>query len=347
MDLAERVATIRRSVALSWLNHVRYVRLRGEGAHALLHRVFPRELYLRDGQLSQSLLLDVEGRIFADCYLGSDAHEFFLLAEGPDPGDLLGYLETHAEGIDDLELLDMGPEYGLIGLDGPYAWELMAGLVGPEVIGLPYLTFFHHSGLLCCRAGKTGEYGYVVVVRRPEMERLFTELVALGRSLDVAEAGLEALDRCALENWFFNIRGEGRVAPSPLELQLQWRISRRKTYVGSEALRRHRESGIPRRLTCLVGAGPMTTGDPVRYDGVRIGTVVNAGHSPIRGDWVSLALLDLEYALPGVSDLVVGDAAAASTVSPPVIVNRSLYVNPQVHSYASRHEDDFPALVPS
>ena len=85
--------------------------------------------------------------------------------------------------------------------------------------------------------------------------------------------------------------------------------------------------------------------DLVRYSDHGIGTVVNAGFSPIRGDWVALALLDLAYAHPGVTPLRLGERdAPGKTVRPPVIANRSLYVNPQVHSYASRAADGFPPI---
>jgi len=345
MDLADSVRAIRTSVALSRLNHVTYVRIRGEDAVDAVDTIFPRELYLRDGQLSQSVLLHEDGRIFADCYLGSDGDDFFLLAEGPDEEDLVHHVRSHNEALEDLEVEGLGGTHGIVGLDGPYAWELLARLVGPEVIGLPYLTFFHFDRTVCCRIGKTGDYGYALVAPRDSLEGLWTRLLELGASLDVGRADVEALDLCALESWFFNIRGEGRHPATPLELQLQWRISRRKSYLGSEALARRREEGIRARLTCLEGSGAMASGDVVSHDDEAVGAVIHAGPFTLRKGWVASALMDLEYAFPGIPDLRVGEGAVeARSVTPPVVNNRSLYVNPQVHSYASRHDDDFPPI---
>ena len=342
----EQLLTVRSSVALSRLEHVHYIRISGDGAYDAMDRVFPRELYLRDGQLSQGLLLDDEARVFADCYLGSDEDEFFLLAEGPGASELVEYLRRHSSEIDDVEIADAGETHAIVGLDGPYAWELMARLVGQEVIGLPYLTFFHFDHFMCYRAGKTGEYGYGLVVAREELEAVWEKVAELGRSLDVREVGLDVLDCCALENWFFNVRAEGRRAVTPLELQLQWRVSRQKEYVGSEALTRRRAKGIRQRLTYVLSDEPMNVDDTVHCDGEPIGEIVNADFSPIREDWVGLALLDIEYAFPGIATLRIGtESTPARTVSPPVINNRSLYVNPQVHSYVSREEDGFAPLV--
>jgi glycine cleavage system aminomethyltransferase T len=347
MDLTDRVRAVRTSVALSRLDHVAYVRIRGDEAVDAVDGIFPRELYLRDGQLSQGVLLHEDGTIFADCYLGSDGDDFFLFAEGPAEEDLVHHARMHSADVEDVEVEGMGSTHGVIGLDGPYAWELLARLVGPEVIGLPYLTFFHFDGTLCCRVGKTGEYGYALAAPHDALEDLWTRLLDLGASFDVGRADLEVLDLCAMESWFFNIRGEGRHPVTPLELQLQWRISRRKSYLGSEALARRRQEGIRRRLTCLEGPTAMASGDAVSHDGEAVGAVIHAGPFTLREGWVALSLMDLEYAFPGIPDLRVGDREVeARSVTPPVVNNRSLYVNPQVHSYASRNEDDFPLIVP-
>ena len=348
MNTSEGVLSVRTAVALSRLDHLSYVRVRGSAAYEAIDRVFPREIYLRDGQVSHGLLLDERGRVLADCYLGSDEEEFLLLAEGIGSADLADHVASEAGGLGEVRVTDEGPAYVCIGLDGPYAWELLARIVGQEVIGLPYLTFFYFDGVLCCRAGKTGEYGYVLVTPAEAADRLWDRLLGAARDMDGAVVGLDVLDRCALENWFFNVRAEGRADATPLEFQLQWRLSRRKAFVGSEALARRREAGITQRLTCLVSDdGPAHTGDAVSRDGRLVGSVLNAAISPTRGDWVALALVDLAYAHPGIAGFALGDAAApARSVSAPVVNNRSLYVNPQVHSYATRGETAFPDLRP-
>jgi aminomethyltransferase len=340
------MTAVRNSVALSRDRHVRYLRVRGVGAYDALDRVFTRELYVRDGQLSMGLLLDEDGIVFADCLLGNDGDEFFLLVEGPGWEALRAYWDCHTAGVDDVELADLDATHAVVSIHGPYAWELLARLVGPEVVGLPFQTFFHDDRFLCCRTGETGEFGYQLLVPWAAADAVWSELTALGAEFDAAEADLDVLDHCALENGFFNIRVEGRERLTPLELQLQWRTSRRKEYVGSEALWKRRQAGVERRTTHLVGEAEMAAGQAVFLGGNRIGRILNAGFSEVRGDWVALALIDLPYAIPGWTDLTIGPSgASARSVSPPVVRNRSLFVDPQVHTYEGRHEDDFPSLV--
>lgn len=346
MPLSSAVAAIRESVAVSVLDHVCILRLDGPDAFDAADRLFTRDLYLRDGQLSQGLLLREDGTIFADVYLAADDEDFFFVAEGPDAQALTAHVERWTGDFDELDIIHEHLAQATIALDGPYAWELMAAFAGPETIGLPYLTFFHLDGRVCYRAGKTGEFGYRLLVPRDEVETTLDALRTAGGHLEPGAADLEALDCCALENWFFNIRREGRAQIGPIELQLQWRVSYLKEFIGSDALRARRSRGIDRRLTVVGAEGPIEEGETLHApDGEEIGTVVNAVRSPTLEGWIGNALVRLDYAHPHISGLSIGhERVKAGTLRPPLINNRSLYVNPQIHSYATRLDDDFPPL---
>ena len=160
---------------------------------------------------------------------------------------------------------------------------------------------------------------------------------------------LDALDLCALENGFFNVRREGGAGLDPIELQLQWRTSYGRDFAGAEALRARRKAGPARRLTHALAAAPLCGGEVIELDGAPIGTVLQGVSSPLRGDWVALALLDLPYAHAGIARYVArgaGGAVPIRTVSPPLCNNRSLYVSPQRHAYRTRERDAFPPVYP-
>lgn len=342
--MRDAVLAMRTSVAVTRRGELRCLWFRGDAAWETLDRLVAADLYVRDGQLRHALLLDGDARPFADCYVGRDDEDYFLLSDGPDAEAIAAHLAAH--GAVDGTWSDATGSVGVIGLDGPYAWELLAAVAGAGSIGLPYLTFFHLDDWIVCRAGNTGEYGYLLLVPNAEHEAVLARLLEAGAAFDAVEGGREALDQCALENGFFNIHREGRGDVSPLELQLQWRVSPIKAFVGREALARRRASGPRRRLTTLVSAAPLGVGDDVQMGTASVGRVVNAGASPVREDWIALALVDVAWAHPGVPFTVAGrdGAAAARAVSPPVLDNRSLYVSPQRHSYATRGEDRFPPL---
>jgi glycine cleavage system aminomethyltransferase T len=275
------VEAVRTSAALGDASHVACVRVAGEGAFAAVDRLCPRELFVRDGQILHTLLLRDDARPLADLYVCADDQDFLLFAEGLSGAALVEHVRAHAPAP--VEVTDLAASHALLSLDGPYAWEVFAELAGPEVIGQPYMSFFHGDQVSAFRVGKTGEYGYYLMMPGERAAAVRATLLERGAAFDVAELDLATLDQCALENWFFNIRREGVVDATPIELQLQWRVSSRKDYVGAEALRARRPA-VTQRLVLCVGAGEVAIGDPVVHRDHVIGAVVNAGFSATRGD---------------------------------------------------------------
>lgn len=347
MSLDEEVAAIRETCALSRMDHVVYLRITGPNAYEAVDRLCPATMRLRDGQMMLTLLLEESGRPFADVQLGREDDSFLLVAEGPSSAALIDTVRQRIPGGLVVEIENLNLEHEVLALNGPYAWEVMAALVGPEIIGMPYGTIFRVRGWTCFRAGKTGEYGYELIVPTKEAAAVRQEILDLGGRFELREASLNALDRCALENWFFNIRREGRGDLSPLELQLQWRISYQKEYVGADALRRRRKEGATRRITCLVGQGPLDVGMELRYGGQTVGYIANADFSSLRQEYVAHGVLDLPFCRPGIEGFIAGSSPSGPslrTVVPPVLRNRSLYINPQRHSIGTRAELELPDL---
>jgi glycine cleavage system aminomethyltransferase T len=345
MSLADELYALRHSAAWSRSEHVSAWRVFGPEAFEAMDHLCPPELYLQDGQFIHTLLLDDAGIPLADVYVGLDDEEFIVLAEGMEPDALARHFAANLPVGTAAEIPRLD-DRAILSVNGPFAWEVMAELFDPEVMGLPYSTFFVSGGITCFRGGKTGEYGYDLLVPRNREGEVIARLRELGAAYDMIEAGLEALDHCALENWFFNIRREGRLGVTPLELQLQWRVSYRKEYVGSDALQKLRRSGVRQRLTTVVCSDEIATGDPVEHEGREIGRIVNAGFSAPRGDWVGLAMLDIAWAHSGLGCLAAAHGASIRrlrTVSPPVLFNVSLTVGPQSHSY---RKGDGRALKP-
>ena len=345
LTLADPAVAIRESVVVTRLDHVRLLRLRGADVRDVLDHLCAGTVRVRDGQLQHVLLLDENAHCFADAHLLCDDEEYDLLAEGPTARELVGHVRRYLPPNVDIQIDDRSQTHAVIGVDGPYAWELVSRVAGADAIGLPYLTCFHTADWRCYRAGKTGEYGYGLIVSHEGAEALESLLMEKGESLDVARGNLDVLDQCALENFYFNIRREGRAGLTPIELQLQWRVAYDKEAVGLDALRAHRERGPAARATTLVAAVPVRAGDEVRLDGEPVGHVLNAGWSTARGDCVALALIDRRCAHAGLDGFVVGEDTAARSMSPPVLANRSLFVSPQLHAYATRAELAMPPIA--
>jgi aminomethyltransferase len=321
------------------------LRLSGDDAFGTLDRVLPAALTLQDTQVRHTVLLREDGVVFADVYVARDDEAYFLLSEGPGVEALEAWLRQHATGPA-LEVRRLGETHTLLSLHGPWCWELLAACVGPDVMGMPYLSFLRlESGVLCFRTGKTGEYGYDLLVPTGAAAEFRAGLEQQGATYGLTPVSLPALEQCGLENWFFSIRREGRHALTPLELGLQWRLSPGKDFVGAEAVKARRRGGFTQRVTCLLAEGSPAEDAAVEYDGQVVGRVLASGESPVLGRVVTVALVDLPLAVPGLQGFVAGGHAARS-VSPPVLNNRSLYVSAQRHTWADRETAGFPPLSP-
>jgi glycine cleavage system aminomethyltransferase T len=346
MALEDEIKAIRHATALSGSEGRSVFRLSGTGAQAAADRLCPRELFLRDGQMLHTLLLNERANPIADAYLCADGEDYLLICEGPGPEWLMDLVRDRIPSGKGTEITEVTADRELLSLNGPYAWELLSEAISPEVIGLPYLGFYHGDGFTCFRAGKTGEFSFDLLLPKQGAAAMRNRLMDLGAAFGLREAGGDALDLCALENFCFNVRLDADPEATPLELQLQWRVSFRKEYVGSEALRQRRKQWTKRAV--LIGCRQrLAGGDKLFAGNVGAGHVLHAAYSPDRGEWLGLALIDLGQAHPGVAlDCQTTEGPVpARILSAPAINNRSLYVDPQRHAYATRGEDKFPPLV--
>ena len=328
---------VREGVAITRADHFTALRLSGgDGAWETVSWLTSGELFLRDGQVLHSLWLDERARPLADVYVLRDDESFVVVAESRGK-DLVAHARQNVRGGAVIDAL--GETHRVVSLNGPFAWELLGDIVGPDVVSLPYMASFRIEGGWALRAGKTGEYGYDLVLPVDRADAVEARLRERGVRFDLEDAPLAVLEQCMLENWFFNVRREGSLDVTPRELQLQWRTSRGREYLGAASREAQRKEDPRQRLTTLVPSAPVHAGDEVRLWGEAVGTIANAG------DGVALALVDVAWAHPWIDGFAVSPGRTpARSVTPPLANNHSLHVNPQQHSYATRDEIPFPPL---
>ncbi len=327
---------LREGVALSRSDQVAIVRVSGEQAFELVDAISPRPLFVRDGQILPTLLLDEDGGVLADLSVAVDDLDYLLLAEGLSAQQLGAILEAHGQGLE-ATWEDQRPAWTLLSLDGPFSWELLAELVGPEVVGVPYQTLFlvDELGGVCLRSGKTGEFGYDLLVPAAREAEAWGRLMELGQDLDVVEADQGSRDLCSLENGFFCIRHRGMRGREPGELQLLWRVELGRDVPGLRGVR----STPERRLCWLRLPGELPVGGPLHQDGQIRGELLEVLRSPLLG-YLGLGMVRADVAWPEQA------LDEGRIVSPPLFYNRSLRVDVQKHSYAGAEQDLGPLLGP-
>jgi glycine cleavage system aminomethyltransferase T len=338
-EFEEGYKAIRNSVALEEESELRCLQLIGTGAFEVLDLICPCDIYLYNGQIKHTLLLNERGIPFADIYACRDGDNAYILGYGPDSKYIIKWIKEHTRSISDYSITDLMESHSTLTLNGPYAWELCAEVVGSEILGLPYLSMISLNNVLVFRAGMTGEYGYHLIIPKENKESCLSTLLDKGSEYDIEIIDTQVRLQCSLENFFFDISREGRYDLNPIELQLQWRLSRHKTeYPGAHSINQIRKRGWNQRLTCFIAKETIKTDEEILCEGEYVGNVLSVGYSPLRKEYVGKALIRRPYWHAGLNCFYVG-GRSITTVSAPTINNLSIIISPYIDSYFNRKED--------
>ena len=179
---------IRNSVAFAEEPELRCLQLTGSRAFDALDTVCPCDIFLQDGQMKHTLLLDDTAIPFADVYVCREGENAYLIGYGSGADEIANWITHHATDITDFSIVDLGESHDNLAIDGPYAWELGAEVFGPDILGLPYLGMLVLDAIFVFRAGRTGEYGYNLLVPTDQKDRWVESLLATGAGFEMARA---------------------------------------------------------------------------------------------------------------------------------------------------------------
>jgi glycine cleavage system aminomethyltransferase T len=316
------------------------LKIDGPDAQKVLDTICPCDVFLQDGQIKQTLLLTDEGIPFADIYIGREGESYYILGNWPESGNLIEWINANVPENLNFEILNLDENFKRITIEGPYSWELTAQIINSDVMGLPYLGVMQIGNIYIFRAGITGEYGYHLIIPSDDFLSFKNELLSLGEKFELKESIEDVKSQCVLESFFFDIKNEGKYNLNPMELQMQWRLSRQKEeYPGSEAIKEIKDKGWDQRVICFSCNEQVKKDKKVSFEGEEIGKILNVGFSPLRNDFVGKALIKKPYWHAGVPYYKV-DHHFIQTISAPAVLFKSLSINPYKQSFFTQNDDD-------
>jgi aminomethyltransferase len=337
---------LRNGVGLSNWQHLSKIEITGADALDIVNRlVLSDASRIPIGRLTSTYLLNSNGTVFADAYVCNQGDRYLLISEGPTPVEVFQHVQNHGNLSHPGDAVDVTDQKALFGVDGPFSWELLKQLVGVKILGLRYLETMPGQTIAgapveVLRAGKTGEFGYLLLCPAAASDAVWQALQAAGTAFGAAECGFEAINLCRLENRFVNLVSEASKAANVLELNCRIMIVRDKDdYTGKEAVEGALANGIQRRLIGLCldqqGETAIEPGAAVEYQGNKIGQVATSGYSFVLGRQIAVALLDTAYAYVGLAYQIqtANGLQTAQTVSAPFVFNNSLKIRPQEDSF--------------
>jgi glycine cleavage system aminomethyltransferase T len=260
---------------------------------------------IRFGRVLHTFLADKQGLLAADCFVANNDQEFVFLCESilPDAEfDALLASNGHESPAKDLSAT-----HAVLSLDGFKSWAIAKKIFGADIVGLPYLSIenypFAGEPVRLIRAGKTSEFGYLLIAPVKIAAELFQTLKAEVEGCGGRLIGADAHDALRLEGRFFNIFREGWRVRDPLPLGLQWMIDfEKETFSGCAAIKRRRAEGLKRKILGVAaeaGGEALLDGARIYHEGREVAEVVADGHSYVLNRPLALALFPVELAYSG------------------------------------------------
>jgi aminomethyltransferase len=205
------------------------------------------------------------------------------------------------------DLTNASDEYCLFAVQGPKAIEAVQSLTS---VNLSAVKFYHFTvgdfagvqDVIISGTGYTGAGGFEIYVKNADAEHVWKAIFEAGKDFDIKPIGLGARDTLRLEMGYCLYGNDITDTTSPIEAGLGWITKFTKDFTNSEAIKKHKEEGVSRKL---VGFIMQERGIPrghypiVDAAGELIGEVTSGTQSPSMGVGIGMGYVKTEFSKPG------------------------------------------------
>src|SRR5512134_2923949 len=260
------------------------------------------------GQAKYVLICDSDGGIVNDPVLTRmDENTFwFALASS----DALLFARGLKNAYPDLDITIREADVAPLQVQGPKSKDLMAKLIGPEILDLRYYYWTEAkiagAPVVVTRTGWTSEVGYeVYLTDTTQGTEVYEAIMDAGREFGIRPTGPSDIRRIegAIFNWGADMTYENNPLEMGLERLVDWDLPDDAS-ISLRALRRIKGEGVTRRIVGMEFDGEPFEGLndtkwPVASDGERVGKVTSAIYSPRLRKNIGFAWVPTALATPG------------------------------------------------
>lgn len=304
--IEEQLAT-RNAVALYDQTSFSKLLLQGRDALAVLQRLCANQMDVPPGRMVYTPMLNARGGIESDLTVMRQAGDRFLIVTGSAQATRdADWIQRHIAADEHAVLTDVSALYGVLGLMGPKARELLAQ-VSPDDLSPDALKFswtqeidLGHARVRAARMSYVGGPGFELYVPIEMMRHVYLALHSAGAGLGLRDAGYYALDALRIEQGRRAWGAELGPDETPWEAGLAFSVKLDKpAFLGREALLAAREKPLRKKLVTLVLQDANTYawgGETIVIDGQAVGEISSCGWSPLAGACVALGYVRGEVA---------------------------------------------------
>ena len=301
-DIEEHM-TVRNGVGVFDVSHMGEFTVKGPQALDLIQRVTTNDASkLVDGQAQYSCLPNETGGIVDDLivYKIKDNDYLIVVNASNIEKDWNWISKYNTKGA---EMKNISDDICLFAVQGPKAAGVLQKLTSTDLSAIKYYHFAigEFAGVkevVISNTGYTGAGGFEIYVNKNSAEKVWNEIFAAGKDVNIKPIGLGARDTLRLEMGFCLYGNDIDDTTSPLEGGLGWITKFTKPFTNSANLQKQKEAGVTRKL---VGFKMIDKGIP-RHDyqikdaaGNTIGKVTSGTISPMLGIGIGLGYVTTEH----------------------------------------------------
>ena len=286
------------------VSHMGEIEVTGPDRNALVNRVTCNDIAaLEPGGVQYSAILNSEGTFIDDCTVYRFEDKLMIVVNASNVARAWDHIVGQKRGAN-VRLKNISDDVGLVALQGPRAEELLQPVCDLPLSSVGYYKFRSGTvggvGCFVSRTGYTGEDGFELYCRSGDSPRLWEAVAGEGKA---KPCGLGARDTLRLEMAYALYGNEIDDTITPLEAGLGWivKLDKGSPFVGDDALRQQKISGVTRRLVGfqLREKAIARTGYPVFFEGREVDRVRSGSMSPSLGVPIGTTYLPVAAAKVG------------------------------------------------
>ena len=241
------------------------------------------------------------------------------------------WIQRHIPAGADVRLLDVTSAFAVLPLMGPRARDVLQQVTAEDVSNdaFPFGSWreirIGGAPVRALRVTYVGELGWELHVPGEYALSVYDALLEAGRPLGLAHAGYRAIELLRLEKGYRAWGADIGPDHTPLEAGLRFalKLASGQPFLGREALLRHQQDGLRKRLSCFTVDDPevvLLGRETIYRDDQRVGWLTSGGFGYTIGKAIGYgyvrnpAGVDLDYLKSGRYELEVATARVPATL---------------------------------
>ena len=277
---------VREHVGVFDVSHMAQILVKGEKSFDLIQKITTNELSkLIDGKVQYSCMLNADGGIIDDLLVYRfNVNSYMLVVNAANTDKDINWI--HSCNDMGVEVINITAERGLLAVQGPKTNAILQKLTDLDLSDIPYYSFrigkiANCNNVIISNTGYTGSGGFELYVAKEEASTLWKNLFSYNDFIE--PIGLAARDTLRLEMGYCLYGNDINENRTPIEAGLSWIVSRKKTFIGHDVVKKQLLTGCDE---CLVGFVLNERGIPrkgyqiLNNQNVIIGEVTSGSMSP-------------------------------------------------------------------